>query len=55
MGFKGRSNRRSWTRKNDPDVDDALFALAKSSAAVVSGRVPDIDRLVDLIWALANG
>lgn len=39
--------------KNAPELDDALRALAREDSALVTARVPDIDRIADLVWQLA--
>jgi hypothetical protein len=40
--------------KNAPGFDDVLRDLARDDLSVVVERVPDIDRLSDLIWQLAS-
>lgn len=40
--------------KNAPELDDALRALAREDCALIAERVPDIDRIADLIWQLAT-
>ena len=43
------------TTKNAPEVDDCIkaLALAPDHLAVLCARVPDVDRIVDLLWLLA--
>jgi hypothetical protein len=48
-----RAPRASGLVKNAPELDDALRALVRDDHAVIAERVPDIDRLADLIWQLA--
>jgi hypothetical protein len=40
--------------KNAPELDDVLRALARDDCALVAERVPDIDRIADLIWQLTT-
>lgn len=39
--------------KNAPELDDALRGLVRNDCATIAERVPDIDRLADLVWQLA--
>lgn len=41
-------------QKNAPEIDDALRALAKNDLALICKRVPDLERLVDLILELSS-
>jgi hypothetical protein len=50
-----RGRRASDLSKNVPEIDDALRALAREDHVTVAERVPDIDRIVDLIWQLQQG
>jgi hypothetical protein len=46
--------KRPPVEKNSPEIDDALKDLATRHLDPVCRRVPDIDRLVDLIWQLSG-
>jgi hypothetical protein len=48
-----RAPRPSSLIKNAPELDDTLRALVRDDCALVAERVPDIDRLADLMWQLA--
>jgi hypothetical protein len=48
------SGRTSAFGKNALEFDDMLTELAREDSAIVAGRVPDLDRLADLIWRLAG-
>jgi len=41
--------------KNAPEIDDALRALTRESLLKLRDRVPDINRIATLIWALHRG
>ena len=41
--------------KNDVAIDDAVSALARESLPTLLARVPDLARLVSLIWSLHQG
>lgn len=41
--------------KNDPDIDDALRAMARSEVALVESRVPDLVSLAEQVQALIEG
>lgn len=47
-----RALRDSALAKNAPDLDDALRGLVRTDCAIIAERVPDIDRLADLVWQL---
>lgn len=49
-----RAPRASTLTKNAVELDDALRTLARDDCSIIAARVPDIDRLADLIWQLAT-
>jgi hypothetical protein len=54
LGNVQEALRHPSVHKNSPEIDDALKDLANSHLDPVCRRVPDIDRLVDLLWRLSN-